>query len=167
MNALGPSAVRLGSETLATGKVLRPNHPDDPVAASIGPSANAHPELRDNDQDDGSPGVLVLSCSANHTMLHGPFPFSLFIENRGTCPSDREWRLRIRRAKRHRAVQMVFRPRSECEGQDKGEAPYLNYDLNIRRDLRLLGSLQTRRTRRTLTMDLRRGGVDTDRSHDE
>jgi hypothetical protein len=47
---------------------------------------------------------------------------------------------------------MVFRPRSECEGQDKREAPYLNYDLNIRRDFRLLGSLQTRRTRRALTV---------------
>jgi hypothetical protein len=53
---------------------------------------------------------------------------------------------------------MVFRPRSECEGQDKREAPYLNYDLNIRRDFRLLGGLRNQGTRQGLTIDLRRQG---------
>jgi hypothetical protein len=53
---------------------------------------------------------------------------------------------------------MVFRPRSECEGQDKLEAPYLNYDLNIIRYFRLLGSLRNQGTRRGLTIDLRRRG---------
>jgi hypothetical protein len=58
-------------------------------------------------------------------------------------------------------------PGVEDGGQDKREAPYLNYDLNIRRDSRLLGSLQTWKTRRALTMDCVAERADRNRSHDE
>jgi hypothetical protein len=95
---------------------------------------------------------------ARHALTHGPLSLPLFGASRGTYRTDRESLPALRRAEQHGDVPMVFRPRSECEGQDKREAPYLNYDLNIRRDFRLLGGLRNQGTRQGLTIDLRRQG---------